>query len=106
MSLCGTGYACGDMFKLNLITTSSANKINGFAYVLVHYVSFLRHNLLGHVNYKRLKETFRLKLIPNIDGNIEKCKTCMSTKITRSSFPNVQSDLDDLHSTLSFGGKK
>ena len=51
----------------------------------------------------------RLELIPDFDGNIEKCKTCMLTKITRSSFPNVQritkllelihSDLGDFHST-------
>ena len=58
----------------------------------------------------------RLELIINFDGNIEKCKTCMLTKITRSSFPNVQritkllelihSDLGDFHSTFSFGEKK
>ena len=58
----------------------------------------------------------RLELIPNFDGNIEKCKTCMLTKITRSSFPTVQrinkllelihSELGDCHSTPCFGGKK
>ena len=58
----------------------------------------------------------RLELIPDFDGNLEKCKTCMLTKIIRSSFPNVQritkllelihSDLGDFHSTPSLGGKK
>jgi len=58
----------------------------------------------------------RLELIPDFDGNIEKYKTCMLTKITRSSFLNAQiitkllelihSDLDDFHNTPSFGGKK
>jgi len=84
--------------------------------MLVHSVSSLWHNRLGHMNYKRLKEMSRLELIPNKDENIEKCKTCMLTKITRSSFPNVQritkllklihSDLEDFHSTYSFGRKK
>ena len=58
----------------------------------------------------------RLELILDFDGNIEKCKTCMLTKITISSFSSVQritklleliySDLGDFHSTSSFGGKK
>jgi len=58
----------------------------------------------------------RLELISKFDGNIEKYKRCMLTKITRSSFPNVQRvtkllelihiDLGDFHRTLSFGGKK
>ena len=51
----------------------------------------------------------RLELISYFDENVEKCKTCMFTKITRSSFSNVQritkllelihSDLGDFHST-------
>ena len=48
------------------------------------------HNRLGHVNYKRLKEMSRLEFIPDFNGNIDKCKTRMLTKITRNSFPNVQ----------------
>ena len=84
--------------------------------MLVHSVSSLWHNHLRHVNYKRLKKMSRLELIPNLDGNIEKCKTCISTKITRSSFLNVQritkllelihSNLGYFHSTPSFRGMK
>jgi len=85
----GKGYAGGDMFKFNVIAPSG-NKVNNFAYMLVHSISSLWHNRLEHVNYKRLKEMSRLELTPDMDENIEKCKTCMLIKITRSSFPNVQ----------------
>ena len=112
----GKGYASGDMFKLNVITPSSVNEINDFAYMLVCSLSSLWHNRLGHVNYKSLKEMSRLELIPDFDGSIEKCKTCMLTQITRSSFPIVQritkllelihSDLGDFHSTPFFWEKE
>ena len=114
VSLWGKGSAYGDTVKLSIITTS-ANKVNDSAYMLVHYVSSLWHNRLRHVNYKRLKEMSRLELIPNFDENIEKCKICMLTKITRTSFPNVEritkllelihSDAGDFHS-IPLGGKK
>ena len=110
------GYASGDMFESNVITPFSGNKMNDSAYMLVYSLSSLWHNRLGHVNYKRLKEMSRLELIPDFDGNIEKCKTCMLTKITRSSLPIVQritkllelihTDLGDFYSTPSFGGNK
>jgi len=110
------GHAASYMFKLNVNNSSSGNAINVSSYMLVYSVSSVWHNSLGHVNYKRLKEMSRLEFILDFDGNIEKCKTCMLTKITRSSFPNVQritklhesihSDLGDFHSTPSLGGKK
>jgi len=71
----GKGYASGDMYKLNVITSSSHNEMNDYAYMLVYSLSSLWHNRLGHVNYKRLKEMSRFELIPIFDGNIEKCKT-------------------------------
>ena len=37
----GKGYDCGDTCELNVITSSSENEVNGFAYTLVHFVSFL-----------------------------------------------------------------
>ena len=68
------------------------------------------------MNYKRLKEMSRLELLPNFDGNIEKCKTCMLIRIAINSFPNVQritkllelihGDLGNFHSIPSFGVKK
>jgi len=48
----GKGYAGSDMFKLNVITISSENKINDSTYMLVYFVSSLWHNHLGHINYK------------------------------------------------------
>ena len=91
LSLWEMFYACGDMFKLNIITSSSRNVVNGSTYMLVHSNFSLWHKCLRHVSYKRLKETSRLmlELITNFDENIEKYKTCMLTKIIRSSFPNV-----------------
>ena len=90
--------------------------MNDSAYVLVHSISSLWHYRLGHVNCKTLKEMSRFYLILNFDRSIEKCRTCMLTIITRSSFPNVQwitkllelihNDLDDIHNTHSFGGIK
>jgi len=112
----GKGYAASDMFKLNVNNVSCGNAMNVSTYMLVCSISSLWRNRLGHVNYKRLKEMSRLELISNFDGNIEKCKTCMLTKITRNSFPNVQritkllelihSNLGDFHSTPSLRGKK
>lgn len=107
----GKGYACGDTFKLNVINASSVNKVNASSYILVYCSSCLWYNRLEHVNYKRLKEMSKLELMPNFAGNIEQCKTYMLTKISRSSFPNVEritkifelihSDLDDFYSTPS-----
>ena len=67
----GKGYAASDMFKLNVNNVSSGNAINVSTYMLVHSISSLWHNRLGHVNYKRLKEMSRLELIPDFDGNKE-----------------------------------
>ena len=58
----------------------------------------------------------KLDLIPIFNNNIEKCNTCMLTKITRNPFPKVKrktklldlihSDLCDMHNTPTLGGKK
>lgn len=56
-------------------------------------------------------------MIPVFDPRIEKCRTCMLTKITRKPFPQVveknnslldlvHSDLCDFHNTPSLGNKK
>lgn len=105
----GKGYMCDGMFKLNLM-----NKNVVSAYMIDS--SSLWHHRLGHVNFRRMNEMAKLELIPNIDLKSEKCKTCMLTKITRNPFPNIErcskvldlihSDVCDLHSTPSIGGKK
>ena len=55
-------------------------------------------------------------LIPTFDINLEKCSTCMLTKIIRQPFKSfernsavlglIHSDLCDLHATPSLGNKK
>ena len=45
-------------------------------------------------------------MIPSFDVNIEKCKTCMLTKITIQTFPNVKRNfviLELIHSDLCDG---
>ena len=105
----GQGYYCNGMFKLNI-----DNKIVDSVYMLD--VSSLWHNRLCHVNNRRLYDMSKMGLIPPFDLNLEKCKTCMLNKITRTPFPSVtrqtvllelvHSDLCDLHSSPSLGNKK
>ena len=92
---------------IHVITNSSTNKVNDSTHMLVHSIPSIWHIHLGHANYKRLKEMYRLGLVPNFDGNIEKCKTCMLIKIIKSCLPNfemitkqlelIHGDLDDYH---------
>nr|GEY44316.1 zinc finger, CCHC-type [Tanacetum cinerariifolium] len=77
--------------------------------------SILWHARLGHVHLKRMQDMSKDGLIPAIDMDTEKCKTCMLTKITKKPFQNVKretkvlelihSDLCDLHATLSLGNE-
>ena len=76
----------------------------------------LWHCRLGHLNYRKLNEMHKLELLHVLNSNIDKCNTCMLTKITRNPFPKVKrstrmlelihSDVCDFHSTPSLGGKK
>ena len=76
----------------------------------------LWHARLGHVHYKRMKEMSKMSMIPSIELDHNKCKTCMLTKITRKPFKHanresklldlIHSDLCDLHATPSLGNKK
>lgn len=114
----GFGYVCNGMIRLNLnypsydnsicmASTSTSNSLNK---------SQLWHARLGHIHYKRLKDMSKMSMIPAFDMNIEKCKTCMLTKITRQPFKDVvreskvleliHSDLCDFHATPSLGNKK
>ncbi|GKE47743.1 zinc finger, CCHC-type containing protein [Tanacetum coccineum] len=101
------------MFRLNIINDNigsafmSTSKLND---------SILWHDTLGHVHYKRMQDMSKDGLIPTSDMDIEKCKTCMLTKITKKPFQNVKretyvlelihSDLCDVHATPSIGNKK
>nr|GEV32540.1 zinc finger, CCHC-type [Tanacetum cinerariifolium] len=78
--------------------------------------SILWHARLGHVHFKRMQNMSKDGLIPTIDMDAKKCKTCMLTKITKKPFQNVKreakvlelihSNLCDLCATLSLGNKK
>ncbi|GJZ22212.1 zinc finger, CCHC-type containing protein [Tanacetum coccineum] len=78
--------------------------------------SILWHARLGHVHFKRMQDMSKDGLIPAFDMDIEKCKTCMLTKITKKPFQNVKrktkvlelihSDLYDLYATPSLRNKK
>nr|GEV92685.1 zinc finger, CCHC-type [Tanacetum cinerariifolium] len=78
--------------------------------------SILWHARLGHVHFKRMQDMSKDGLIPKIDVDTEKYKTCMLNKITKKPFQNVKhetkvlelihSDLCDLHATPSLGNKK
>ncbi|KAJ9547314.1 hypothetical protein OSB04_019857 [Centaurea solstitialis] len=117
----GLGYFCYGMFRLNvlipfsddndcLLINSSSNdssKIDD---------NMLWHARLGHVNFRRMFEMSKYGLIPPFDIGVEKCKTCMLTKITKQPFQSVirksnlldliHSDLCDFHATPSLGNKK
>ncbi|KAJ9556386.1 hypothetical protein OSB04_011000 [Centaurea solstitialis] len=117
----GLGYFCYGMFRLNvlipfsddndcLLINSSSNdssKIDD---------NMLWHARLGHVNFRRMLEMSKYGLIPLFDIGVEKCKTCMLTKITKQPFHCViqksnlldliHSDLCDFHATPSLGNKK
>ncbi|CAM8905735.1 unnamed protein product [Rhodiola kirilowii] len=107
----GFGYFCNGMFMLNV------NKVVNSVYMSSTSDDFnLWHARLGHVHYQRLKLMSKEGLIPTVDMNVDKCNTCMLTKITRLSFKSisrtsnllelVHSDMDDLHYTPSIGNKK
>nr|GEU52545.1 zinc finger, CCHC-type [Tanacetum cinerariifolium] len=109
----GFGYLSNHMFKLNIVFDNigsafmSTSKLND---------SILWHARLGHVHFKRMQDMFKDGLIPAIDMDTKKCKTCMLKKITKKPFQNVKrktkvlelihSDLCDLHATSSLGNKK
>ena len=104
----GKGYLYNGMFKLNVIN----NKVSAY---IVEF-SNLWHGRLGHVNFRKMHDMVKLDLIPSFDrNNIESCKTCMLTKITKKPFSKivrctkllelVHSDVCDMHGTPSIGGK-
>ncbi|CAM8920561.1 unnamed protein product [Rhodiola kirilowii] len=118
----GKGYRCNGMFKLSI------NKVICSVYMNCEHditikttnlnedVSTLWHARLGHVHYKRLHEMSKHELIPSFDVNINKCRTCMLTKITRQPFHKIEResnlldlihrDLCDFHASPSLGNKK
>ncbi|GJX73549.1 zinc finger, CCHC-type containing protein [Tanacetum coccineum] len=111
----GFRYYNNGMFMLNLNKVPSS--INSVYMAYSHVVdSKVWHARLGHVHYNRLHDMSKDSLIPSFDKNMEKCNTCMLTKITRQPFKDIKrnsillelihSDLCDFHATPSIGNKK
>ena len=75
------------------------------------------HARLGHVNFDSLRRLIKLEHIPHfhIDSKY-KCKTCVESKLTRTSFKSIErtteplglihTDVCDMKSTPSRGGNK
>ena len=80
----GKGYACDDMFKLNV-----EMKENSSSAYIVSCVNFW-HGRLCHINNKYMKNMSGLGLIPELENELEKCEICSMTKITRKSHKSVE----------------
>ncbi|GJS02337.1 zinc finger, CCHC-type containing protein [Tanacetum coccineum] len=109
----GFGYLSNQMFRLNIVNDNiasafmSTSKLNDL---------ILWHVRLGHVYFKRMQDMSKDGLITTFDMDIEKCKTCMLSKITKKPFQNIKCEtkvfelihsyLCDLHATPSLGNKK
>jgi len=74
----GKGYACDGMFKLNL----DMNNMSSNSVYMISSINFW-HERLCHINDKYVRKMSNLGLIPNIDGNFEKCEFCSMSKITK-----------------------
>ena len=113
----GKGYMSDGLFKINVMTIVSNfnNKNTSFAYMIEP--SIVWHDRLGHVNFDTIRKLMKLELLPkfNIDAN-HKCETCVESKLIRSSFHNIErnieplelvhSDTCDLKYVQTRGGKK
>ena len=97
------------------IIKSDMNKASSSAYILES--SNLWHGRLGHVNYDTLRKLINLNHIPTFQIDAKhKCETCVETKLTRSSFQNIErhtepldlihSDICDLKLVQTRGGNK
>ncbi|GJZ96171.1 zinc finger, CCHC-type containing protein [Tanacetum coccineum] len=94
----------------------SSNSLKAFMSTSKLNDSTLWHARLGYVHFKRMQDMSKDGLILAFDMDIEKCNTCMLTKITKKPFQNVKretevlelihNDLCDLHATPSMGNKK
>lgn len=80
----GKGYACDDMFKLNV----EMNANSSFA-CIVSCVN-VWHGRLCHINNKYMKNMSGLGLIPKLENELEKCEICSVTKITQKPHKSIE----------------
>ena len=93
----GKGYACDDMFKLNV----EMNENSSFAYI-VSCVN-VWHGRLCHINNKYMKNMSGLGLIPKLENELEKCEICSMTKITQKPHKSIERNtelLELIHSDI------
>ena len=87
----GKGYMSDGLFKINVMTIVSNfnNKNTSSAYMIEP--SNVWHGRLRHINFDTMRKLLKLELLPkfNIDAN-HKCETCVESKLTRSSFHNIE----------------
>ena len=93
----GKGYMSNGLFKMNVMTIVSdfSNKNTSSAYMLES--SNIWHGRLGHVNFDTLCKLMNLELLPKfkIDANY-KCEICVESKLTRTSFHNIERSTEPL----------
>ena len=93
----GKGYACDDMFKLNVEMNENS--------IFAHIVSCVNvwYGRLCHINNKYMKNMSGLGLIPKLENELEICEICSMTKITRKPHKSVERNtelLELIHSDI------
>ena len=93
----GKGYACDDMFKLNVEMNENS--------IFAHIVSCVNvwYGRLCHINNKYMKNMSGLGLIPKLENELENCEICSMTKITRKPHKSVERNtelLELIHSDI------
>ncbi|GKB56413.1 retrovirus-related pol polyprotein from transposon TNT 1-94, partial [Tanacetum coccineum] len=76
----------------------------------------LRHNRLGHINYRTMKDMLKQGIISYNGEHKDKCELCVQAKIKRKHFPKVDrqseilelvhSDICELNGQLTRGGNR
>ena len=98
-SFVGKGYACDNMFKLNVEMNKN---VASSSYIVSS--SNVWHARLCHVNKKLIKNMSRLGIIPNVRlDDFEKCESCSQAKITKTPHKSIErksKPLDLIHSDI------
>ena len=93
----GKGMSVG-MWKVNVMITIKSNmyKVSSSTYMLES--SKLWNGRLGHINYDTLRRLINLDHIPTFQiYSKHKCETYVETKLTRSSFPSIERNIEPLN---------
>ena len=93
----GKGYMSDGLFKMNVMTIVSNFNNNNTSSAYMIESSNVWHGRLGHINFDTMLKLMKLELLPkfNIDAN-HKCETCVESKLTRSSFHNIERNTEPL----------